>query len=50
MKQWRPIKQAISAVGAAGDEGPVPVMLENYELRYMPTLSQIRTHGHVGER
>lgn len=48
-KQWRAIKQAISAVGAAVDEGPVPVMLENHELRYIPTLSQLRTRGHAAQ-
>lgn len=44
-REWTAIKKGLAAVTGTGDERPIPVEFDNHELRYIPTLSELRTHG-----
>lgn len=44
-REWTSIKKGLGAAIGSGDARPIPVEFENYELRYVPTLSELRTHG-----
>jgi hypothetical protein len=44
-REWRAIKKALAAVSGSGGDHPIPVEFNNHELRYIQTLSELRTHG-----
>jgi hypothetical protein len=43
-RQWQTIKKALAALSGTGSNRPIPE-LSNHRLRYIPTLSALRTEG-----
>jgi len=44
-REWTAIKNGIAALQGSPHDRHVPVAYENHELRYVPTLSELRTDG-----